>query len=567
MKKLAFIFFAIFISAALFAAGGQSGTQAARTAPGAIPSYINLDGHLPVVKPGNNISMTLSWQPNETYANTSDPADIWWFRFVREAMNIDLRVSARGPGAEVKNLMFASGDLPDIWLYGLTTDDIVQYGVAEKMLLPISDYLTPELMPNLYKAYQDAPELASPSTASDGKIYGFPNFRGKDWLHGPITGGLARVYFQKQWLDQLNMKVPETLDEYLNVLRGYKSIGSDVLPDAGIFNSNNNFVLLFSALGFHWTTNYNGIITVGTRNNKVTFVYGDRDIYPKFLETYKTMYDEGLITRDFFTMDNNARVALTMSGKGGCIPFNLVTMTGQTHCFNYVSAKPLTSEFNREMLWGAPSNYVVINLAAITSKNRYPEAACRMFDFGFTPENGVLVYYGYPDTQVDKMYGMSNGWTIFNNRIDILRNNNNPPIYENDGYFGNNRIRPMNDMVGFAYNFDTVAMRMYGMNPPPEAFNPTNPDSYARGSTYQNLSPHVKTDFPFVIYWDEARARRISDLSSVLNDFANIQFAQFVTGARPLSDLNNYFAELDRMGYQEYLRYFTEYYAGYKSGK
>jgi hypothetical protein len=181
-----------------------------------------------------------------------------------------------------------------------------------------------------------------------------------------------------------------------------------------------------------------------------------------------------------------------------------------------------------------------------------------MFDFNYTEENGVLVNHGYPDKDQAHQYGMVKGWTIINNRLDPQIDN--PALYESEPYFSNNRIRPLNNMIGIVMNVDSNAMKIYGMNPPQEVFNPTNPDSYARGSTFENLSPHCVTEFPFVVYWDVATSRRLTDLSSVLNDYAEVQFAQFVTGARPLSDMNNYFAELDRMGYQEYLKYFTDYY-------
>jgi len=116
-------------------------------------------------------------------------------------------------------------------------------------------------------------------------------------------------------------------------------------------------------------------------------------------------------------------------------------------------------------------------------------------------------------------------------------------------------------------NHASVAMRMYGMNPPKETFDPNNADSYSRMSTYENISLHTVTEFPFIVYWDENTARRLGDLSSVLNDYAEIQFAQFVTGSRPLSEINNYFNELDRMNYQEYLKYYVDYYDRVRAGK
>ena len=115
-------------------------------------------------------------------------------------------------------------------------------------------------------------------------------------------------------------------------------------------------------------------------------------------------------------------------------------------------------------------------------------------------------------------------------------------------------------MPGFFLNIDAAAMRMYGMNPPKEDFDRKTPDGFARGSTYDNLSKHVVTEFPTVVYWDEKVANRLSDLSTVLNDYVETQFARFVTGARPLSEMNAYFAELDKMNYQEYLKIHADYY-------
>jgi len=181
----------LIISAMIFASGGQnSGSVTASS--GGIPDYINLDGYFPVVKQGTSVSMTVSWQPADARVKHSDPAQIWWFRFAREAFNIDLRVTPRAPGNEIKNLMFASGDLPDIWMSGISTNDVVNYGVSEKLILPITNYITPELMPNMYKVYSDDPELKSPSIASDGNVYGFSTIKGRNWLHGPITGDLDK---------------------------------------------------------------------------------------------------------------------------------------------------------------------------------------------------------------------------------------------------------------------------------------------------------------------------------------------------------------------------------------
>ena len=542
-----------------FAAGRQGSTGT--TDSGAIPAYINLDGYFPIVKHGTDISMTVSWLPDQAAVH-SDPSQIWYFSYVREAFNIDLKVTPRAPGSEVKNLMFASGDLPDIWMNDISPNDIVNYGVSEKMIMPITRYINPVLMPRLSKVHNDDPSLVPSSMAPDGNIYGFPNYRSKTLLHGPITGGLSRLFINKKWLDQLNLKVPETLDQYLAMLREFKSMRNDILPDSGIFRGNNNFSLIFSALGFHWTGNHN-ITSVGTRNGKATFIYGDREIYPKFLETYNTMYKEGLITSDFFTMDNNTRTAITMAGNGGVLAASPNTSVALQYQFDYVSVKPLTSELNSKIFWVGPNNYVQPNLVVLTSRCKTPEAACRMYDYNFDEMDYMYVMQGYPENNPKWNLGMDPGWRIGINDNQVTYQWT-PTLHE-QGIYVVNRIRPVNGTVGILGNLGELCKRIYGLDPPKEDWNPANPDSFVRQSTYENLSLHAVIEFPFTVYWDVKTTQRLSDLSPVINDFANIQFAQFVTGQRPLSQINDYFAELDRLNFQEYLKYYQDYYEKIKT--
>ncbi|MCL2834578.1 MAG: extracellular solute-binding protein [Treponema sp.] len=567
MKKILISLVLIILSISILFAGGQQASNTASstaTPPGKIPPWMNPDGYFPIVKPGNNISLTVSWVPDATMGLTSDPSQIWWFTFVKEAFNINLDVIVRPQGAEAKNLVFASGDLPDIWFdRGFSTNDVMNYGVSEKLIIPITNYITPELMPNLYKVLQD-PDFRNPLTAFDGNIYGIPNFRDKNLMNGPMTGGLARHFYNKVMLDKVGLQVPQTLDEYLAVLRAFKTLGPDILPDAGNFQNTTNYALLYSALGFHWTQP-NTLNSVGLYNNKADFIFANKNIFPKFVETYNTMYKEGLISPDFFTMDLPARNAITMPGKGGVVSGSPYSIVDAKLCFDYIGAKPLTSEFNNTPFWIGPSNLIIDNLVTISAKNKYPEAVCRMFDFNFTTQNYMLMTDGYPDTMPQYLYGMLKGWTVKDNRIDLQIDN--PAMYPSDGHYGNSRIRPMQDVPGLMGYMLGEAMSLYSQNPIPESFDLTQPDGFGRSEVWKNLTPYVVPGFPYIVYWDTDTSKRISDLATVINDYVTVQFAQFVTGARPLSDLPKYFDDLDKLNYQEYLKYYSDYWARLNAGK
>jgi hypothetical protein len=189
-----------------------------------------------------------------------------------------------------------------------------------------------------------------------------------------------------------------------------------------------------------------------------------------------------------------------------------------------------------------------------------------MFDFNYTPENSFLVSYGYPDTNKEDQFGMLKGWTIRNNKLDVQIDN--VPFYDSEHYYTNSRIRPMHYPPGIYVNIDATAMKIYGLTPPKEEFDLSDPQGNMRATVYENISPYTVAEFPATaVYFDAQTNDRLADLSKVINDVVQIRFAEFVTGARPLTELNNYFAELDRLGYQEYLKYYVDYYEKLKAAK
>ena len=65
-----------------------------------------------------------------------------------------------------------------------------------------------------------------------------------------------------------------------------------------------------------------------------------------------------------------------------------------------------------------------------------------------------------------------------------------------------------------------------------------------------------------IVFFSQEVNNRIVDLRSVINSYVESETAKFVTGARPISEeeMNKYYEELDKLGYQEYLQYYVDYY-------
>ena len=73
-----------------------------------------------------------------------------------------------------------------------------------------------DLMPNLKAYFDQYPELEAYCTTSDGHIYGLPK------LKVDMTDRLTRSFINKQWLDNLGLSMPTSIDEYYDVLVAFK---------------------------------------------------------------------------------------------------------------------------------------------------------------------------------------------------------------------------------------------------------------------------------------------------------------------------------------------------------
>ena len=93
----------------------------------------------------------------------------------------------------------------------------------------------------------------------------------------------------------------------------------------------------------------------------------------------------------------------------------------------------------------------------------------------------------------------------------------------------------------------------------------TNGDNYFRISQLERLSDYVTDVYPTMVFFTEDINTRISDLKTVINSYVRAETAKFITGARPLDQFNDYLAELDSLGLQEYLGYYIDYYEAYKA--
>ncbi|MBQ7840293.1 MAG: extracellular solute-binding protein [Lachnospiraceae bacterium] len=148
-------------------------------------------------------------------------------------------------------------------------------------------------------------------TNDDGSITGIPypgSQQPADTLYGNFTGGIA---FRSDLLEDLNLEIPQTLDELYNVLKAYK----DATGNAALTMGKGGWVApILSAFGMSNAVWYD---VDGTLTHRVRM-----DGFKDYVEFMQKLYKEGLLDNDMpINASANAREKFA-NGTALCMPLN-----------------------------------------------------------------------------------------------------------------------------------------------------------------------------------------------------------------------------------------------------
>ena len=321
---------------------------------------------------------------------------------------------------ERMSLMWASGEYPDVIVttnQGSTLDIKYDTNVSEGVFLPLEEYMTEALMPNFTLYLQDFER--DYITESDGHIYYFPFA-----LDAMIGSGLA---INTQWLDTLGLDMPNTPDEFYDVLVAFRDgdpngngVADEIPFSAELIwaNTLDSLAPFFGAFGTcgGWQVDDDGKVFFG----QVTDDYKEGILY------LRKLYTEGLMDTEFFTQDMVSYKAKAQTDPviyGSVIAF---VYSAYTRSFTeeaspqYVNMLPLKNEAG-DRLWAStgliPST--IGKHMVVTSACEVPEIVARWTDFMYDPYIGFQIdsapiEYAWTVTETgDNMYT----WT---GRTDVV---------------------------------------------------------------------------------------------------------------------------------------------------
>ncbi len=365
--------------------------------------------------------MELVQNVNQVVTNMSEtPFDA----ALREATGVTITYEhpVANQGQEQFNLMIASGDLPDIieWNILNSYPGGPEKAISDGVIVDLTDMLE-EYAPNLYKFYQDNPDVAKLARTDTGKYYSFPFVRGDDSLmvfFGPVVNG--------KWLEDLGLDYPETIDEWHTMLTRFKNEkgASAPLSYEPWMLQDGNGAAFIGAFGVaeDFYLDESGKIQYGSIQPG----------YKNFLETFNQWYEEGLLDADIASMNREQVAAKLTTGETGASIGYMASRMGSWLAavegddnYDFVGVNfPVENKGDTPMF---SQKDLAINGstgdAFITSACEDIEAAMRFLDYGYSEEGKKLYNFGAEGVS----YNMVDGYPTYS---DLILNNPDMTVVE-----------------------------------------------------------------------------------------------------------------------------------------
>lgn len=508
----------------------------------AAPSMAESASQYRLVNDGEEIELRISLiatTSNDDYVNNT------FTDWITEQTGVSLRIDTL-PSTDSKdklNLMLAGGDYPDI-IFGnnlLTMAEQQIYG-AQGILLPINQYVY-EYCPNFLDALELFPavDVMESFLCLDGNVYSFPNL--VECYHCAVA---ARMWVYEPWLDKLGLELPETTEEFYQMLKAFKEQDpngngeADEIPLTGSTNGWNGSPRDFIMNAFVQTGNVDDLYL---KDGKVTLPY-DKPEWKQGLEYMHMLYSEGLIAPEMFTQ-NSDQLTLQIEADTptiGCAPGG--TPPGKLDeggvWMQYTAAPALEGPEGFRSVAYTPT---IGNESRVYVTNGLSDSE-RKLEVGFEFINVLFDQYVW----LRANFGVEGVDWRFAEEGEIGYTGEHPGVIK---FLGNSETpNEMNQcwyqQISEIQNLDFRFGRI--MDSPLEMvlYQASNDCMYP-------YLPADDTIVPRLVYPSDDAAE-VSDLNTALTQYVDESFARFVTGDASLeSDWDSYLNELKMIGIDRYL--------------
>ena len=340
------------------------------------------------------------------------------------------------------NLMIAAADLPDIvewnWIDPVNFPGGPEKGIADGTILRLNDIIT-RWAPNLRSYLSSRPDYDRMVKTDEGSYYTFPFIRdGEKLLY---SQGLM---IRKDWLDDLNLAPPNTLDEFHTVLTAFKNQKNCQAPFTMVWTNNQRmFVDSFGILKNWYVSADDGRIHLGIIEPP----------YRRWAETMARWYREGLIDPDIMSiqtaqqntkMTNGTAGSTVASGGSGIGTWTPAARATNPRYEIIAIADPVERSGQRRVYAIPNSIYSGQDSAAISGTSKNVEIAARFLDWGYSQAGHMFYNFGIEGESYTMVGGKAayspqimrnpRGWPLAQSMSAYVRSTGAGPFIQNEGY-------------------------------------------------------------------------------------------------------------------------------------
>ena len=490
-----------------------------------------------------------------------------WLKETEEITNIAINVipSSSADALNKRNLLLASGDYPDMFLTDWTAifsqADVMQFGVKEEILVPITPYLE-EYGKEINYIFDYNPIFKLTSTAPNGEIYGVARF--SECYH---CSAYPKMYMRQDWLDKLNLQMPTTTEELREVLKAFVTgdpNGNGEADEIGLTGATTwNTMLEYCLLGWSFQNIKPDFWLYLTDAGEVDFA-ARTEAYREGLRYIKPLYDEGLIDPAAFSQkdDQMAQTVRQDPKIVGAYVCDHVAMGVSNADYDeyktYQIVKPVEGPSGmRAQPQNANEGEVQGFHGVITDACEYPEAAFRWLDYQLSEES--MVKKGWGKEGVGWEIAPEGTKDLFGNPAKWVRlptdETANPEAYaENKAY-----------MFGIGPQADLAARRLAQLPEVDDIYLTENYEQRITLDTNQVVEFINPVRLPSTLFVAEQDSDEFNEIKTNLKDFVRKTCVQFIIGERDIE--NGWDAYLDELNNFKVDRYVEIYSAAYKASQ
>jgi len=451
-------------------------------------------------------------------------------------VKIEWQVQSLNDWGEQKAIMIASQDLPEVIIGSQTFNDADIMNNSD-LFLDLTD-LIGTYMPNLKNAMDETPELKKVITFTDGKIYSLP----RKLPCRPKT--CNQPIINKQWLNNLGLSEPTTIDELTAVLKAFKDRDANGNGDPNdeypISGAKGLSMDLLNPFGI---TDINGTHMIIKDDGSLVY-YPIIENYKEGIKWLHELYKQGIIDPESFTQDSTMQDGKRKNESISLVGFDYAwtpdALFGQWSS-EYIALAPIAGPDGKRYAGGDENGVssIVRNEAEITKFCKNPEIAARWLDQFYDGEASIQNFWGAIGTVITK------------NSDGTYTLNDPPEGTSADAWYWDQSLRDF----GPKYVSSDFQKRIILSSKSGDGL---------KLELSKIADPYITKPYPNVFYTSE-ETEHLATLTTDINKFVEVTRAEWITNGGIDDGWDSYIQKLKDMGLNDMIQIYTNAYKRYIS--